>query len=212
MSKSLAVKLGVWKIGCLAIALGCILASAGGQAHAASTYVLTPDIVTTPTAANQAFSVILKLDGPPEHMGSYSLRLYYNSAVYTIDDATNNTNSPSAGVGLDLTSPDSANSDGDPETNMIGVIQAAESYLTGWSVPGNMALLHCTTSASFTTQSAIRLTVLDNPGPNKQPQGFYTIDDKQFVHNNDKLNSNPGPFSWTQTYFVPVGLSSFSVE
>jgi|GEM_PF-6068785 len=207
MSKSLAANLGLWKIGCMSIVVGCILAPGAGRAHAAPTYVLRPDFVTTPTAANESFSVILKLDGPAEQMEAYSLYFYYNSAVYTINSAINNTNSPYANVGLDGTVDDSANDDGDTSTDKIAIIQAAESGLTGWSVPGNVALLNCTTSATFTPIDRILITVRDNPG-----NGFYATDGKQYL--NDAVSPLPPSVdgTWTQTYFLPVGLSSFSIE
>ncbi len=197
----------MWKIGCMAIAVGCILATGSGRAHAASTYVLRPDFVTTPTAANESFSVILRLEGPSQQMSGYSLRLFYNSSIYTIDSATNNTNSPTAGVALYGPFPDTNDDDQSTETDKRSVIGAFESSLTGWSVPGNMALLHCTTSASFTPLDRILIKVMDN-----SPSGIDNADLDTYHYNDDTKNPPPDAFSWTQTYFLPVGLSSFSIE
>jgi hypothetical protein len=49
--------------------------------------------------------------------------------------------------------------------------------------------------------------VRDNPG-----KGFFTDGFTQYVYNDDAVNPNPGTFTWTQTFFLPVGISAVSVE
>lgn len=74
------------------------------------------------------------------------------------------------------------------------------------------AMPPCVAPASSPRRSAVRGTpfriyVRDNPG-----NGFFTDVFTQYVYNDDAVNPNPGPFTWTQTFFLPVGISAVSVE
>ena len=173
------------------------------SASQALPYTVTAEFVgASPTAPSQDFSVRLYVSGTPaNHMLGYSVAVYYDSTTCTLVSATNNTDSPTAGVGLDNTFADTTNDDGNPDTNMIGIVQAAESGVVGWSVPGNAALLNFTTTAAFNPlTSKIHINVRDND---------YV--ENNFFFDADYVTYDYGT-GWVFTDSLPVTVSAFSIE
>ena len=75
--------------------LGFFTSSVGAQ----STYIVNPEFITTPSGPNQSYAVNMNVTVHPSRLPHtnqmilYSLFVFFNSSLTSLDSATNNTSS-----------------------------------------------------------------------------------------------------------------------
>ncbi len=183
-----------------------LMALVQAPSHAAGIAKLS--FVTTPTAASQPFSVLMRLDDCTTPIAAYDLRVYFTGAFVTINDATD-----ASGTGqiyhdvypIPPGAPyaDTVNFDGDTATDswIQNIMTLAGNYV---QPPGPITIFSFTTKPTYNPATdRILIKVVrgeDFPAPPAEPfivRGWF--------------DENGNEFPVTYGTDVPVGVSRFSV-